>query len=452
MSTAVKTAKPASSPKPAAKPKDGGTQFGSIIPFWGEFLVSPSPLEWSLNYCSHGCNYCFANLNAPTRKGSSIKALRQVADIGQRKTLTDLLLRQGYPVCIANKTDPFSESNYRETVPVLQAMKEAGVGMQFQTKGGKGIDDILPGLPPSVWYITISQHDDAIRKLIEPNAPSIPERLALIDKLIDQGHWVVVGVNPAVPEWLPNPEALMRELSERGVWGVWVERLHLSEKQIHFMSDAAKRNMGASVMQRAMSLRKEMPQVEEMFLIECGQAAMGYDMEWFTFTHPHKTDFFEPWKLAYQRTMPINHDFANYCYEEGWDETRLISFDEYVAILEAMGSPFPVGDPENNNGLLHIGDYMRVCSYMTVEKYLGRWTDKMTYRQMLYLAWIHSTAKLSPASISNFAMACSVGDDDNLVPLTDEKGIPYYVFCPRGISGDRVEYTGELFSPDNVVV
>ena len=144
---------------------------GMIQPFFGEFLISPAALEWSLNYCSHACAYCFANLNSPTRKGDASKAMRQVAEIGRRATLTDLYLRNKYPVCIANKTDAFSESNYRETLPVIDALKEAGVPIQFQTKGGKGIDQALDGLPPSVWYITVCQNDDAIRKRIEPNAP-----------------------------------------------------------------------------------------------------------------------------------------------------------------------------------------------------------------------------------------------------------------------------------------
>lgn len=436
-----------------AKPaKDGGTAFGSIIPFWGEFLVSPSPLEWSLNYCSHGCAYCFANLNAPTRKGEAIKALRQVADIGKRKTLTDLLLRSGYPVCISNKTDPFAESNHRETVPVMVAMKEQGVGMQFQTKGGnnRALDAVLDGLPPSVWYLTVSQFDDALRARIEPGAPPIPERLDLIDRLIAEGHYVVVGVNPAVPEWLPDPEPLMRDLADRGVWGVWVERMHLSHKQLSFMGSPSKRAIGESVIDRAMALRSNVTDMEQVFLLQCGQAAVGYGMEWFTYTHPHATDFFEPWKVCYRKTMPVVQDAINYCYDEGYDESRLISFEEYVAMLEGASGDFPRGDPDSNMGKLHIGDYMRVCSFMTVEKYGKSWTDKMTYRQMMYMAWKHPSTKLSPACSANFAMATIVNDDGDDEILTDTQGKPYYVFSPRGIDGYYFNFTGEAADPEQV--
>lgn len=35
--------------------------------YYGEFLINPIPLELSLNYCSHKCAYCFANVNQPGR-------------------------------------------------------------------------------------------------------------------------------------------------------------------------------------------------------------------------------------------------------------------------------------------------------------------------------------------------------------------------------------------------
>lgn len=424
----------------ARDPKGPEVKLGSggmIQPFWGEFLVSPSPLEWSLNYCSHACVYCFANLNSPTRKGDASKALRQVADIGKRATLTDLFLRNHYPVCVANKSDPFSESNYRETVPVLCALRDAGVPLQFQTKGGFGIDDILENLQSSVWYITICQSDDAIRRRIEPNAPSIPERLALVDKLVDLGHHVVIGVNPAVPEWLPNPGELMEMLVEHHVWGVWIERLHLSKKQLMFMTPGVRKAIVPSAIERALQ-NKELPPVDEAFLLECRQEAETRNLAVYTFSYPAPTTFFDPWRDVYAHTLPTNQDFANTCWAMDLDETRLISFDDYFSALEAAASPyFP--------GRQRIGDYMRVVSYRTIEN-IANWTDWMTFKQLLWFAWCNPGNKLSLASHANFAAAITTNKksgEDSL--LTDEKGTPYYLFMKRGIGGYYFEYTGKLY-------
>jgi hypothetical protein len=33
-----------------------------------ELTISPIPIELSLNFYSHSCHFCFANLNAPNRR------------------------------------------------------------------------------------------------------------------------------------------------------------------------------------------------------------------------------------------------------------------------------------------------------------------------------------------------------------------------------------------------
>jgi len=40
----------------------------SIRVYTGELLKSPVPLHLDMNWCSHGCFYCFANLNRPNRR------------------------------------------------------------------------------------------------------------------------------------------------------------------------------------------------------------------------------------------------------------------------------------------------------------------------------------------------------------------------------------------------
>jgi len=200
--------------------------------YYGEFLVNPIPLELSMNYCSHKCAYCFANLNHPRRKLDAPRLMRFLADYRNRETLAARLLQAGYPVCISNKVDPFAASNFQQTLPILEGLTALGVSVQLQTKGGQGIDRALEIVSPSVWYVSISTDNDDLRQKIEPGAPSIAARIDLIAKLTDMGHGVVVGINPIVPEWLPDPAPLLVAIRAAGAWGCWIEPLHLNKKQI----------------------------------------------------------------------------------------------------------------------------------------------------------------------------------------------------------------------------
>lgn len=137
----------------------------------GEFLISPIPLEISFNYCSHKCAVCFANLNKPERWFDAKTTMKTIQDaMSGNGRLVGELIRQGYPVLSSNRVDPFAISNYRQSLPVLQTLRDCGVPLSFQTRGGRGIDDILRGLPKSTWYISINQDDDALRKKMEPGA------------------------------------------------------------------------------------------------------------------------------------------------------------------------------------------------------------------------------------------------------------------------------------------
>ena len=144
-----------------------------ITPYYGEFLISPAPLELSLNYCSHKCAYCFANLSMPDRTADIGGILRFLGEFNERKSLEAELVRQGYPVCFSNKVDPFAATNYKQSIPILEVMSTLGIPVAFQTRGGQGIDDALKIVQPSCWYISVCTADDKLRKRLEPGAPTI---------------------------------------------------------------------------------------------------------------------------------------------------------------------------------------------------------------------------------------------------------------------------------------
>ncbi|NJK46000.1 MAG: hypothetical protein HC933_18600 [Pleurocapsa sp. SU_196_0] len=224
----------------------------SLQPYYGEFLVSPVPLELDMNYCAHSCNYCFANLNKRDRKINLTQITNLLNGFEERETLEAKLLKERYPVMISNHVDPFAASNYQQTVPLLELLRYHGIPVTIQTRGGRGIDDALELLEPSVWYISITFNDDAARRIVEPGAPTIQSRLELISQLRERGHRVVVGINPLEPEWMPDPASILNECASRGAEGAWIESLHLNPKQRDQMTPRERTAIGEAIIIRAL--------------------------------------------------------------------------------------------------------------------------------------------------------------------------------------------------------
>ena len=391
----------------------------SLSVYWGEFLVSPIPLELSFNYCSHKCAYCFANLNSPNRWADVKKTMRLLSDYQQRETLEAKLLQQGYPVLISNRVDPFAASNYQQALPVMAALNEMGIQMCIQTKGGKGVDEVLQWLPPSVWYVSISFTDDALRKKIEPGAPSIDERLWLIETLKAKGHRVVAGVNPCVPEWLPDSDTLLTWLVERDVEGAWMEHLHMNREQEANLSGREREAMTSAVIESAL---KRSPSERTMAKLKLAELqARDKGLEVFSIGQPTASEFFKPYREIYRKTFPTIQDFVNVCWSIGETE-KLIPFEAFEA---KMLSSLPIGT-------LNIGHYLGATAHNIFEN--AKLSNWMTFRQLLGIVWQDYRAKQNPARIPCFAFAAERDEDNEWVELQDDNGLPYLKFSPHGFT------------------
>lgn len=200
--------------------------------FAGELLLHPIPLEMSMSACSHRCVYCFANLRKQNRLFDAKGFANQLSKMYESKTLVSTKLREGWPVCISNLTDPFSDNNLSNTESVLSQFIAKKIPVFIQTKTGSNMIDLVSDLPKSTFYITITCFLDVNSKKIEPFAPSTSERIEYIKKLIDLGHNVIVGINPLAQEWMSADEfeLILKELEETGVTGIFTQQLNLNKK------------------------------------------------------------------------------------------------------------------------------------------------------------------------------------------------------------------------------
>ena len=174
-------------------------------------LSSPVPIQYTGNYCSHNCSYCFANINNPSRKLDISKLTSQLKNYQKRNDLPSHFLREGYPLLISNNIDPFSKSNQPFVNELIFTLKDMRVPVALATRGGVGWQEIADNITSSVWYVSIPYQNDELRQKYEPNAPTIDERYELIDYVIKKGHKVLLSINPFNPEFAPNPIEIIQK-------------------------------------------------------------------------------------------------------------------------------------------------------------------------------------------------------------------------------------------------
>ena len=364
-----------------------------IEPFWGEFTVSPFPLELSFNWCSHACSFCFANLNTPDRTFDPRAVTRMLAEYRDRTSVGARLLAAGYPVLASNRTDAFAKSNYKQAVPILQTMIEMEIPLAFQTRGGDGIGDVLATLPPSYWYVSICSMDDEVRRRVEPGAPSIESRFDLIRTLTEQGHTVVLGLNPVVPDWLPEgPGALLRAAQDAGAVGVWTESMHLSKRQLERIDRRCTAALSLPLIKRV-SGRAEDPRDHD-FWCQARQEAEALGLPVFSVGQSDPSEFWLPAQALYPRLFPVMQDYVNLVWSEASDGD-VLSYDAFRDLM-LPDLPFP-------GERLNIPHYIGAKNHDILTD--NRYPAKMTYEEVLRAVWSEGRFAACPARMQAFAFA-----------------------------------------------
>jgi len=203
----------------------------------GLWLGHPTALEYSGTTCSHACQYCFAR-GYGNRKSDYHKCQSLLRNLDKRNSLAAELFKAGQPVLLSNRSDPFCEHNYRETLSILKLLRQFPNGIYFQTKTGKAIEEaleILDGKQNVAWYITVTCADDELSKKIEPNASPTSERLDWAVYLAELGYMVILAFNPLVEKWMPKKalEKILDTTMAAGIYHFYFDSLHVEKKRTY---------------------------------------------------------------------------------------------------------------------------------------------------------------------------------------------------------------------------
>jgi DNA repair photolyase len=302
--------------------------------FIGEFLFHPAAMVIEGNTCSHNCCYCYAN----SRNKVYSYDFAQISNLFRKKKPTNLmglLLELGYPICLSNKTDPFSKNNYIQTLALTDYLNLKKAPLYIQTKGGYGIPEFIEKIENTkiLWFITITTPNEETKKRIEPNAPSIEERIRLAESLIKQGYEVIVGVNPLFEKWCNFEEfkQLTKMLKAVGVKNITIEPLHISSKDYKYLNNDRKARLGDNIL-NDIKLAED-----DEHRYKCLYYLLDEGINTYTNEMPGRTDLYEIYRKTFGKSFFCSQDFVNYASDKYRSNNRNgvdLYFDEYLEVMK----------------------------------------------------------------------------------------------------------------------
>jgi DNA repair photolyase len=191
------------------------TLISKFDPWRSPLCICPAKLTLNpYTGCDHACVYCYASSYIP-----------RFFNCRPKKDLVSRLRREcrnlkGEIISMSNSSDPYPnlESKTGLTRQCLEIMSTCNCRIQIITKSSLVTRDIdILKKTASTVSMTITTDNDALAKLLEPNATSPSERLKAVETLIEKGIPTSVRIDPIIPFLNDDPENLIKTLSSLGV-------------------------------------------------------------------------------------------------------------------------------------------------------------------------------------------------------------------------------------------
>ena len=152
--------------------------------------------------CPYGCNYCYVSTRLKNLAGHSHDEWGAYLDLKNYKSL-DVSKLHGKRVLLGSATDPYNhcEATCRKTREILRILPE-DIHLEIQTKSNLILEDIelLKRFLDLQVGISVCSLDSSFNADMEPNVPSVEQRLSTLKKLHDAGirTYLAVTVFPRI--------------------------------------------------------------------------------------------------------------------------------------------------------------------------------------------------------------------------------------------------------------
>jgi DNA repair photolyase len=164
--------------------------------------------------CAHACKYCYATFMK--RFTGHIEPWGSFVDIkiNAHEVLRKQLKRtEEGNIIMSSVTDPYQpiEAKYMITRKCLEVLALYQFPVDILTKSPLILRDIdiISRLKDVEVGLTITTDDDKVRRIFEPNAPSISARIEALKQLHKAGIKTYVFIGPTLPM---NPESLAKKI------------------------------------------------------------------------------------------------------------------------------------------------------------------------------------------------------------------------------------------------
>lgn len=290
------------------------------------FLTNPVPIQYTGNYCSHNCSYCFSNINSPNRKVDLKAVVSQLKNYQKRNDAASQFMRLKYPILISNNIDPFSKSNQPYVNDLIFTLQDIGVPVVVATRGGIGWQEVAKNISKSVWYVSIPYENDNIRKIYEPNATSMDERYFMATELKKMGHEVIIAINPLNKKFNSNPLKTAEFAKSIGVYSLLINKIHLSPKQQSNMTAMQKSQVGEDLL-----VESRLKNFTDEWLdtaLQLNDYCIENDMQLMGLETGLENNTFIECQNCYENVLPTVDDFFNWIANNK-KENDLIYFSEF---------------------------------------------------------------------------------------------------------------------------
>lgn len=185
--------------------------------------------------CFHGCRYCYATFmkrftNHTEPWGGFVDVKINAAEVLEKQ----LKRAEKGSVIISSVTDAYQpiEARYKITRKCLEVLLQYQhqFSVDILTKSPLVLRDmdLIKRFKDIYVGITITTDDEDMRKVFEPNAPSISARINALKKLHDNGIETYAFIGPVLPT---NPEALAKRIKPYAD-SIIIDRMNYASKTV----------------------------------------------------------------------------------------------------------------------------------------------------------------------------------------------------------------------------